>query len=186
MNFYRYDTAADRFTSIGVHWDDRDRVLDLHYSDPSVSKDWEPPIAFGYEEHRDRPLSDFVTLSNYYPVPVVTQRAWELLKPLIGYCCEVLSVIHPSGQPHYFFIHVMETIDALDTERSTFTRNEVTNRINRIYKYAFKPGLLEGKHIFKLPLESGSDLLVDDEFRKVVEENGLKGLLFQPLPMADD
>lgn len=185
MTLYRYDTAANHFTSIGVPSIDNDRVIDLNFSDDPLVDEWEAPVAFDYAEHRDRPLGDFVTLSNYYPVPVVTQRAWDLLKLLIGYCCEALPVIHPSGQPHYF-IHVMETIDALDTERSTFTRNEVTNRINRIYKYAFKPGLLEGKHIFKLPLGKGSDLLVDDEFRKIVEENGLKGLLFQPLPMADD
>lgn len=185
MTLDRYTTAANHFASIGVPSIDNDRVIDLNFSDVPLVEGWDAPIAFGYEEDRRQPFGDFVSLSNYYHVPVVTQHTWDLLKPLIGYCCEALPVIHPSRRPH-FLIHVMETIDALDAERSDINRSKIDGRITRIYKYAFKPGLLEGKHIFKLPLESGADLLVDDEFRKVVEENGLKGLLFQPLPMADD
>jgi len=186
MTFYLYDTAANDFVSIGVPSEDNDRVTDLHFfSDTSEAIGWRAPVAFGFEEDRRKPHGDFPSLANYSKVPVVTERAWRLLQPLIGYCCEVLPVVHPSGQSH-FFIHVMETIDALDVERAEINRSKIDGRINRIYKYAFKPGLLEGKHIFKLPLESGADLLVDDEFRKVVEENGLKGLRFSPIPMADD
>jgi hypothetical protein len=44
--------------------------------------------------------------------------------------------------------------------------------------------MLVGKHIFKLPLESGAELLVDDEFRRLVESNGLRGLLFKELPLV--
>ena len=185
MTLYRYTTMPDNFVAIGVPSIDHGRVMGLNFSDAPVAEEWETPIAFGYEEDRHQPHGEFPSLSNYSEVPVVTQRAWDILKPLIGYCCEVLPVIHPSGRPH-FLIHVMETIDALDAERSDINRSKIDGRINRIYKYAFKPSLLEGKHIFKLPLESGADLLVDDEFRKIVEEKGLKGLLFQPLPMADD
>jgi hypothetical protein len=79
----------------------------------------------------------------------------------------------------------MKTIDALDEERSELSRSRISGRVSRTYKYAFKPGLLIGQHIFKLPLMSGGELLVDDEFRRVVEDNNLKGLLLKPLPMVD-
>ena len=43
---------------------------------------------------------------------------------------------------------------------------------------------LSGKHIFKLPRESGAELIVDEDFRRAVEGNGLKGLQFRELPQA--
>jgi hypothetical protein len=44
--------------------------------------------------------------------------------------------------------------------------------------------MLEGKVIFKLPLESGAELLVNETFRNAVEAHKLKGLLFTELPLA--
>ncbi len=81
-------------------------------------------------------------------------------------------------------IHVLDTIDALDIEQSEVSRSEGRDRrVRRIYQYVLKTSLLEGKHIFKLPLMSGGELIVDDEFRTAVEQNGLQGLRFKPIPM---
>ena len=113
----------------------------------------------------------------------MSKRAREALGPLLGEVCEVLP-IEDNSVNLYSIIHVMETIDCLDTTRSEFTRNKTTSRINHIYKYAIRLEMVEGKHIFKLPAESGGNLLVDDAFREVVESNGLSGLLFKPLGKA--
>ena len=51
----------------------------------------------------------------------------------------------------------------------------------RIYEYAFKHETLDGKQLFKLPRDSGGKLIMDDEFRRTVEVNGLKGLRFNEL-----
>jgi len=126
---------------------------------------------------------DFPSLGNYNMLPVMSQRAWEALRPLIGHCCEALPIIHPSGRP-YYIIHVMNTIDALDEDRSEVKRFS-DDGIMRVVRYALKSDLLEDQHIFKLPHESGGDLLVDDEFRRVVEENGLQGLIFKPIPLVE-
>jgi hypothetical protein len=107
----------------------------------------------------------------------------KVLEPLIGYCCESLPIIHPTGKP-YFIIHVMDTIDCLDEEQSELRRSQIDQRVNRIFKYSFKSEMLTGKHIFKLPLKSCGELIVDENFRKTVEASKLKGLLFTQLPMV--
>ena len=107
------------------------------------------------------------------------------MEPLIGYCCEALPIIHPTGKP-YYIIHVMETVDCLVEDKSEVRRRQYDGRILQIYKYAFKYNLLVGKHIFKLPFMSGSKLLIDDEFRKAVEQNGLKGLVFKAVPLVGE
>jgi hypothetical protein len=114
----------------------------------------------------------------------MNQRAWDVLEPLIGNCSEPLPIIHPSGMPFYI-VHVMRTIDCLDTDRADVCRSDIDGQITNVYKYAFKPGMIEGQHIFKLPWESGGDLIVDDVFRRAVEDNKLRGLRFNPLPMVE-
>ncbi len=115
---------------------------------------------------------------------MMSERAWTALKPIIGDACEALPVIHPFAGT-YFLIHVMRTIDALDVDASEVDRYQSGDkRIARIYRYSFRPKLIEGKHIFKLPRDCGRSLIVDDEFRKAVEANQLRGLRFRELPMC--
>jgi len=185
--YYRYDPDANNFAGIGFEWEidspEEKRVLGVHDIDHPVITAWPPPVAHGFDDNPPAE-GDFPSLSNYNMIPVMSQRAWDALRPLIGYCCEPLPIIHPSGQPFYI-IHVMETIDALDDERSELRQSQIDGRVNRIFKYAFRKDLLASKHIFKLPTKSGGELLVDDEFRKAVEQHGLQGLLFDPVQLVD-
>lgn len=182
MQYYLYRPDSNKFAGIGVASVD-DNLVDLYYNDSQLSNEWQPVHVHGFDDNPRR-NGDFPSLSNFWRVPVVSQRAWDTVEPLIGDCCEALPIIHPSGKPFYI-VHVMRTIDCLDAERAESSRSELAGRINRIYTYAFKPGLLEGQHIFKLPWESGGDLIVDDAFRQTVEANKLEGLKFNPLPMVD-
>jgi hypothetical protein len=171
------DPAGKEFSLPHDKW-----TVDVHFTDKSLAKQWEVPVVRCFEED-PQTEGDFPALNNYDQVPVMSERAWHALQPLIGYCCEALPIIHSRGGP-YYIIHVMETIDCLDVDKSEFTRNAATGRVSHISRYALKEKLLVGKHIFKLPLESGADLIMDDEFRKTVEANGLKGLQFKELPMV--
>jgi hypothetical protein len=184
MKFYRYQPDADLFAGIGVSLDKHDLIVRIHYDDRPLLHQWEPLQVHGFDDNPEEE-GDFPSMSSYFSVPVMSARAWNSLRPLIGYCCEALPIIYPSGRP-FFIIHVMETIDCLDQQRSQYTVNEVPpyRRISRIDRYAFKASMLRNKHIFKLPVESGGELIVDDEFRKAVEQNGLKGLEFKELPMV--
>ena len=177
--FYRYDPDANAFASIGAS--SEEDVVPIHSTDDSLLGAWKPIIFHGYDDNPPRE-GDFPSLNDFYRIPVASNRAWQAIEPLVGYCCEALPISHPSGNP-YFIIHVMDTIDCLDEDASELTRR-FDGRVYDIDRYAFKRDCVSGKHIFKLPRKSGGELIVDDDFRRVVEENGLKGLRFQELPMV--
>ena len=186
MKYYVYRPDAEHFAGIGAKAfpDARDaRTTSIHYSDETLLPSWSALLCHGFGDEDSDMQGDFPSFNNFWRIPIMSQRAWDVLRPLIGYCSEALPVFHPTGDP-YYIIHVMETIDCLDVARSKFTRNDVSGRINCVDEYALKYEMLAGKHIFKLPHEKGGDLLIDDEFRNTVEANGLKGLLFKDLPVV--
>lgn len=182
MGFYVYRPDANNFAGIGFSLADDERIVQVHDIDSPLADQWIAPVAHGFDDNPETE-GDFPSLSNYWRIPVMSQRAWEALRSAIGYCCGALPIIHPTGKP-YFIIHVMDTIDGLDCAKSELTRNASSGRVNRIFRYAFKHDMLQGKRIFKLPLESGGELIVDEDFRRAVETNGLKGLRFKELPVA--
>ncbi len=190
MHFYKYHPDANDFAGLGFEEPERERVIAMRSKDFPLASEWEPPAAHVFDEDdygvEDSGLEgDFPTLMDFGRIPVVSQRAWDVLKPLIGGVCELLPIVYPGGKP-FFLLHVMKTIDALGEARSRVRRSKIGDcRITRIFEYAFHEDRLAGQHIFKLPLASGGELFIDDEFRRTVEENGLKGLLFDPLPMAE-
>lgn len=115
-------------------------------------------------------------------VPAMSGRAWSTLCSLIDSRVEALPLVHDDGE--LYAVNVLDMIDCLDEERSELARNKATNRVNHVYKYCIRMGMLKGKHIFKTPLKSGAEVFVDQDFRECVEENGLNGLLFRELPMV--
>lgn len=181
MKWYRYIPNSDEFDAVRLVMEDDEPVIGLHYESRSVAQTWSPVRVEGFNDNPDVE-GDFPSLNNYSKIPVCSQRAWDALCPLIENCSEALPIIHPSENPFYI-INVMEIIDCLDEEQSELVRNSATGRVSQVYKYVFKANMVEGKHVFKTPLKSGAELIVDDDVRKTVEANGLKGLIFEPLPM---
>jgi hypothetical protein len=110
-------------------------------------------------------------------LPIFSARAWDILSRRIECRWEALPLSHPRLPPLYL-IHVMETIDCVDVDRSEYYRHP-SGGMGRIARFYLKPEKLEGKHIFKTPPESGHDLLVDDVFREIVQQHGLTGLTFR-------
>ena len=194
--FYEYDPDANSFAGVGFTVgdvdddnDDSAKVTNLHWDSTPVLQTWNPLTCHGFDDNPPE-IGDFPSVSNYCGVPMMSERAWKALEPVIGDVCEALPVIHPfTGS--YFLIHVLRTIEALDEAASEFERrSENDPRIRQVFRYAFRKDMIRGIHIFKLPNEQGSGLIVDDVFRKAVEDNGLRGLRFRELPLtywsADD
>src|SRR5579864_3188956 len=109
MKYYRYQPDANGFAGIGFALDDNERIVDVYFTDRPIADQWKVPDAHSFEDNPEVE-GDFPSLSNYNKLPVMSQRAWDVLRPLIGYCCEVLPITHPTGKP-YSIIHVMETVD---------------------------------------------------------------------------
>jgi hypothetical protein len=109
-------------------------------------------------------------------IPVVSQRALDVLRPLISNFVEVLPLQHPTDR--YYIIHVLEILDCLDQEKSEGERGS-SGRLYQVEKYVWKPGVIdETKHIFKI---KGLDFywpFVSASFKRLVDENGLLGFGF--------
>jgi hypothetical protein len=126
------------------------------------------------------PDGDFPNLS--WAGPVFSQRAWDLLGPLIASSVEALPIIHPSGK-RYYIINVLDVIDCLELERCETNRNSgsLKDDFSAIYVYAFKEDMIRDKHIFKAPQTKYLEEYVSEEFKRVVEKNGLVGLAFRQI-----
>lgn len=182
MKYYQYLPDSNHFKGYGL--DQKDKyIIDMHYQSQRLSPKWTPVVLHGFDDNPEVE-GDFPSLSSYRKVPIFSRHALDVLFPLISDSIEVLPVVHPSGD-EFFIINVLELLDCLDEEKSEVRRSQIDGRISRVFSYCFHPALIEGKHIFKTPLESGAGLFVDEEFKQLVEENNLKGLEFNELPMAE-
>ena len=59
-------------------------------------------------------------------------------------------------------------------------------RIMEVEKYTFHRDHLGEINIFRLQQLGLSRLFVSDEYKRVVEANGLSGLRFYPVPLAEE
>lgn len=189
-HFYEYCPEANSFAGVGFAVgdvnddnDDDAKVTNLHWNDASVALTWNRLTCHGFDDNPPE-VGDFPSVSNFRVVPMMSERAWIALKPVIGDLCEALPVSHPFDG-RYYLIHVLRTIEALDEDASEVERRSATDpRIRQVFRYAFRYDLIEGIHIFKLPNKQGSRLIVDNVFRKAVEDNGLRGLRFMELSLT--
>ena len=188
--YYEYYPDANSFAGVGFTVgdvddpnDDSAKVTNLHRNDTPAALTWTPLTCHGFDDNPPE-VGDFPSVSNYGKIPMMSERAWIALEPVIGDLCEALPVNHPF-EGKYFLVHVLRTIEALDEDASDVERRSATDpRIRQIIRYAFRNDLIQGIHIFKLPNKQGSGLIVDDVFRKAVEDNGLRGLRFRELRLT--
>ena len=141
--------------------------------------DWEAPGLSGRErkiirkQNEGLPEPDFPWLPGAEAAAVFSMRALQVLGVLLGSAVQILPLNCRSKE--YSIVNIIEVIDCLDQEHSLFRHYGPTFNI---IKPVFKPGMLQGKHIFKLPKPS-STIFVSDEFKKTVEINELSGLTWK-------
>lgn len=119
---------------------------------------------------------DFPHLAGHFPV--VSDRALEVLKPLLGRDTDVLKLNVPGGG--YAGLHVRDFPDCLDTERSDI-RWLAPGRAYDVIDYEFRPEAVKGHHLFRLPQLSLVRTFLSDKAMDLIEEAGLKGLIRKKL-----
>jgi hypothetical protein len=106
---------------------------------------------------------------------VCNSHAWKILEPLIGSNVKLFPIEYTKYS--YYLLKVINIIDCLDYTKADVLRSE-TGRVLGVNKYAFQENLIKTEHFFALP-EIKFDILVSQEFKDCVEQNGLEGLLFE-------
>ncbi|NLL05165.1 MAG: hypothetical protein GX270_05115 [Clostridiaceae bacterium] len=121
------------------------------------------------------PLGDIAYITPVHPL--INSGVVEIFKDIFNNKVELLPVLY--SEP-YYFINVINIIDALDMEKSEFKRYS-SGKIMYCTKYVFKENIVGNNSIFKTPQFPTAEILVTEEFVKRVEENDLKGFVFEEL-----
>lgn len=177
MNIYEYIADGDRYNYF---------ITDQKYYEVKTSigrgvtliNSWIPmPVRnfFGDKEgvFLDK-TSDFPSLMT--GDPVFSEKAWKVFEPFIGNYTEPLPLITAEGK--YYALNILNIIDALDKENSEISYNRVTGRVSRVFRHVFHADKIEGQFIFKVPETKGLEVYISEDFKRIAEENGLKGLDF--------
>ena len=81
----------------------------------AIAPSWQP--AMTEVDIYSGPLGDF-PMCTMGP-PVLNEKAWDVLRPVLGEMVEALPVVTPFGT--CFALNVLDVIDCLDYEHSEFT-----------------------------------------------------------------
>lgn len=139
---------------------------------------WEGDKGYKRKEKK-KPLADFTEITL---MPLISVHGRGKMESLIVAQVEFLPFETPVGP--YYGLHA-QYVDCLDTSRIE-AHYFSDGRVMRVVKYTFHWERLEGVHIFRLPELGVSRLFVSDEFKRVVEENNLTGLLFYPVSLVEE
>ena len=107
---------------------------------------------------------------------VVNERCFNIIKLYIQGAVQVLNAKRETQQ--IFALNVTEIRDCLDREKSKLKLFSSSGRIMRIEKYAFRREMLSNAFIFKIPEEVHTHPYVTDDFKNLIEQNGIKGFKF--------
>ncbi|MGG1552945.1 imm11 family protein [Paenibacillus ferrarius] len=113
-------------------------------------------------------------------VPVVSEKALNIIRSMIEGEAEFLPLIHP--KENYYILNVCNILNCLDSNRVEYTTFS-TGKVKKYTKLAFRPEIISKSHIFKttyhdIPDVALNQIFVSNHFRNVVMESGLCGFYF--------
>jgi hypothetical protein len=179
---YRSFKPALEFFDQWVPWIDKFR------EEGWFASEWRPVemVLFEGEEgevrkERKKPIPDF---TGGYVADACSERARKIIEALVNGQVEFLPLITPVGP--YYEMNI-QRLSCLDVEHSIidYLYPEEKRKIFKVIKYAFHWERLEGQHIFWIREVGTTPTFVSDEFKRLVEENNLTGLLFYPVSLVE-
>lgn len=148
---YRYAPDPNRFEALEPKSPKDLRTSNRFYKSKPMAKNWKP---FEVKRWAGR-VGDFPSLYGF--IPVFSQRAWDVLGPLLADVVEALPIKHPSGKA-YYAINVLQVVDCLDRKRSQLEFSS-SGKVMGVEKYVFDPKRLPPFHMFKIPESSDLEVL---------------------------
>ena len=160
----------DSLMAMDPDYDYTEITLDGH----SMADKWEP-VELKRMYGDGLLLSDF---PHYYGDPVMSEKAINVLSPLINDSVEYLKVIF--DEKNYTMLNITKVLNVIDYEKSEYKRFTSSGRIMRFIKYNFRMcDELLTSDIFKLIDEPRRNPFVSDRFKQYVEDNNLTGFEFE-------
>lgn len=172
MNLYILSTNVDIYDCLLLANSDQWEIFDAFNGQSIINK----PTRVDVRYFKCEKSGDFPYLASH--VPVFNERAFKTLQPLISQNIESFQL--ESESDSLYAINVLKVVDCLDYEKSEIEWLPEGN-IMLIDRYVFKNDCAKGEHIFKIRQAELKDVLVSEEFKKLVESSGLEGLIFNPI-----
>lgn len=124
-----------------------------------------------YKDEIDKPIGDVfsVEVSSF----ILNEKSYKILYPYIKNEVQIFKI--KSENDNLYVVNITNIIDCLDYDKSEIKRFPSSGRVMRVIKYVFKIEKLKNTTIFKLPECPKGISYVTEEFKKVVEENNIKG-----------
>ena len=144
---------------------------------PVKERNFEKIYPSKYKDEIDKPIGDVfsVEVSSF----ILNERSYKILYPYIKNEVQIFKI--KSENDNLYVVNITNIIDCLDYDKSKIKRFPSSGRVMRVIKYAFKIEKLKNATIFKLPDFPKGISYVTEEFKKVVEENNIKGFKFKEL-----
>lgn len=168
MKVYKLNPDVDYYNIFELKNESDKKLID---TTGSLISNWSPlEIKF----FKKKKVGDIAWL---YPNDIIiNEKAKTSITPLVKNDVELLPL--KLLDDTYYFFNVITILDALDEEHSDISRLD-NGKIINCRKYNFKEEVLNGVHVFMLPqFLKSKRIYVSEEFKKVTEENGLKGYQF--------
>jgi hypothetical protein len=136
-----------------------------------VADEWVPKRMIVASDTQERPAGDFPHLMS--GVPVFSERAVAALKPYLTGNGELLPLETDFGE--FWAMNVTTVLDALDEEQSDIQYASFARFIWEVRKYVFRPEVIGGAHMFKIPQLLTGPVFVTDGFVDTIDRVGLQG-----------
>lgn len=111
-------------------------------------------------------------------LPFFSPKAIKILKDLMDNNVEYLPVTGEASK--FVIVNVLKVIDALDKEKTIFDTLDDGTLLG-YEKLVLQESKVNSEHIFKLTEFPRTYVIVSNEFKKRVEEMGLKGFTFEEI-----
>lgn len=169
MSVHLYTPNSDAYDRLAQVSNRSDEALSRLAGDRPVAKQWRPVKVRVDRAQRRGDFPSFLPGS----VPAFSQRAVDVLLPLLGGAVEALPL--ECGRLKFYAIHVLDLVDCLDERRSTIRRFP-SGGVMRIEKHVFDEKCLGERMIFRLREAPLKGVYYSGELKRHIEAAKLEGL----------
>lgn len=147
----------------------------------SMLDSWNNPLLKFYNGEKKEVKKHIGDVHSFCGELILTNELKNRLSDIIKNTVEFLPINTEIGLCWLLNIAPVECLDKEKSEIQYFS----TGKIMSVTKYSFFIDKLIGKNIFVIPELGGKVLLISDELKQFIEQNGIKGFSFIPIEMSD-
>jgi len=168
MKIYKLDFDVDNYRSVEL-CEEAEADYYQMFDGRSLKDNWRILRVKEYDEDQDLRVGD----APGFHIPLLNQKALELLRPLIQNDVEILPF--QFGDELLYGLNVTTVLDAIDYSQSVYKTFRDGKRIMAFQKYSFKNSIVNNKNIFKIIDMPRGDVFVSESIFSIIVDSKLEG-----------